>query len=122
MPCLFLLCECLLRVWVLIQVEIKDLYVVERDMLFCTDTTANSNHTQPLHVFEINIIGSAAIATFVKVAALIRYDFDFIDPGASTCFQLTNVLVIIKFKAMAFDTIWQGLSKMDSGIVTTLVV
>ena len=91
-------------------------------MLFCTDTTANSNHTQPLHMFEINIIGSAAITAFVKVAALIRYDFDFVNPGASTCLQLTNVLVIVKFKAMAFDTIWQGLSKMDSGIIATLVV
>ena len=54
-------------------------------MLFCTDTTAYSNHTQPLHRFEINIIGSTAITAFVEVAALIRYYFDFVDPGARTC-------------------------------------
>ena len=102
---LFTLCERLLRCWELIQVEIIDLNVVERDNVRCTHAAANSNNAQPLHLFEINIVCSAAVTAFVKVTALIRYDFNLVDPVTSTSFHVSNVLVIFELEAMAFDTI-----------------
>ena len=97
-----LLGESLFRDRILVKVEIEGLDMLE---MFVVEPGADRHHARSLNIAHVNLILTSAFSTFVKGAALVSFDLNFIAPCACPSFHLADILVIFKFERLALNSI-----------------